>query len=302
MKKVFNDLTDADVGKIVWNEPLSKHTTLKIGGPATLFIEPKDLESLQKVVALLQLHGISWRAIGRGSNLLVDDEGVEGAIIKIDKGLRKMEIVGDELFVGAGYPMVPLATVMSRKGYEGFGFAAGIPGSIGGAVYMNAGAHGSDTSKILRRAQILFADGSLKWLTTEELAFSYRTSLLQKEKGIVVEAVFALKKGDADQIWEEMQTHKDYRHQTQPYDKPCCGSVFRNPLPNHAGQLIEGAGLKGHKLGGAQVSELHANFIINAGGAKARDVLDLIDMIKTTIRERHDIELHTEVERVPNRS
>lgn len=298
MEKVFNALSDADVGKMVLNEPLSKHTTLKIGGPATLFIEPKDLESLQKIVAILGEHDVSWRAIGRGSNLLVDDEGVQGAIIKIDKGLRKMEIVGDELFVGAGYPMVPLATVMSRKGYEGFGFAAGIPGSIGGAVYMNAGAHGSDTSKILKRALILFADGTLKWLTTDELAFDYRTSLLQKVKGIVVEAVFALKKGNADEIWVEMQTHKEYRHRTQPYDKPCCGSVFRNPLPQHAGQLIEAAGLRGHQLGGAQVSELHGNFIINAGGAKARDVLDLIEMIKTTIRESHHIDLHTEVERL----
>lgn len=296
MENAYQELMEADVGKIVKDEPLSKHTTLKIGGPASLLIDPQDLESLKKAIAILQKHQIPWRAIGRGSNLLIGDDGIEGAIIKIDKGLRKMELTEEELVVGAGYPMVPLATIMSRKGYEGFGFAGGIPGSVGGAVYMNAGAHGSDISEILLRALILFPDGTLKWLTKEELGLSYRTSILQKEKGVVVEAVFALKKGDENVIWEDMQRHKDYRHRTQPYDKPCCGSVFRNPLPEHAGHLIEEAGLKGFKLGGAQVSELHANFIINAGEAKAADVLNLIDKIKQTIKKRNNIDLHTEVE------
>lgn len=296
MEKVYNALFEADVGKVVKAEPLSKHTTFKIGGPASLLIDPHDLEALKKTVAILQDRGIPWRAIGRGSNLLVADEGIHGAIIKIDKGLRKMDILETELSVGAGYPIVPLSTIMSRKGYEGFGFAAGIPGSVGGAVYMNAGAHGSDISEIILRALVLFPDGSLKWLSKEELGLSYRTSVLQKEKGIVVEAVFALRKGNEDQLFEDMQRHKDYRHRTQPYDKPCCGSVFRNPLPEHAGRLIEEAGLKGFKLGGAQVSELHANFIINAGEAKAQDVLSLIEKIKTTINSRYNIDLQTEVE------
>ncbi len=296
MINIDQELEQAEIGKLIKNEPLSKHTTLKIGGPATYFIDPKDVDALKRTITILEKHEIPWRAIGRGSNLLVDDPGIDGAIIKIDRGLRKMEFVGDELHVGAGYPIVPLATILSRKGYDGFGFAAGIPGSVGGAVYMNAGAHGSDISRILKRALILFPDGSFKWLANDELEFSYRTSILQKAKGVVVEAVFELKEGDADQIWEDMQRHKDYRHSTQPYDKPCCGSVFRNPLPNHAGQLIEAAGLKGFKMGGAQVSDMHANFIINAGGAKAQDVLDLIEHIQNTIKESNDISLQPEVE------
>ncbi|MGV3489291.1 MAG: UDP-N-acetylmuramate dehydrogenase [Tuberibacillus sp.] len=301
MEKLYEKLVNADVGKVRQNEPLSRHTTIKIGGPADLFIEPSSMEGLMKTMEIIREAGIPWRAIGRGSNLLVDDKGIEGAVIKIGRGLHFMEFEEGTVRVGAGYPLVPLATIMSKKGYKGFEFTGGIPGSVGGAVYMNAGAHGSDTSRILEKAHILYPDGTLKWLSNEELRYSYRTSRLQIEKGICVEAVFKLNEGDANSIIKEMQQYKEYRHSTQPYNDPCCGSVFRNPLPHHAGKLIQDLGLKGYSIGGAKISDLHGNFIVNAGGATARNVLDLIRFIQKEVKKHYQIDMHTEVEIVPRK-
>lgn len=179
----------------------------------------------------------------------------------------------------------------------GLEFASGIPGSVGGAVYMNAGAHGSDISKILTKAHILFADGSMEWLTNEEMEFSYRTSILQKKRpGIVLEAIFNLEMGDRAAIVSQMQKNKDYRKETQPWNFPCAGSIFRNPLPNYAGKLIEDAGLKGFSIGGAKISEMHGNFIVNAGNATAKDVLSLIQHVKETIFNLYGVKMETEVE------
>ncbi|HEX7063869.1 MAG TPA: UDP-N-acetylmuramate dehydrogenase [Bacillales bacterium] len=301
MEALLAKLAQHDIGKVTSKEALAKHTTLKVGGPADLIVEPKGIEQLQTTLRLVKEAGVPWRAIGRGSNLLVDDNGIEGVVIKLGRGLDELEINGEEVTVGGGYPLVGLSAVISRKGLSGLEFAGGIPGSVGGAVYMNAGAHGSDISNILKKALILFEDGTLKWLSNEELQFSYRTSLLQQESGICVTAVFQLKAGDRDEIFGEMKEHKEYRRRTQPFDR-CCGSVFRNPLPEHAGHLIESAGLKGHRIGGAQISELHANFIVNAGDAKAKDVLELIDFIQNEIHEKFNVDLHTEVEMIHRKS
>lgn len=290
-------LTEADVGKVVAGEPLAKHTTLRVGGAADLFVEPKDLEALKRTLRLIRDADVPWRVIGRGSNVLIDDEGIEGVIIKLGRGMDHLEVDGEEVTVGGGYPLVALSAVISRKGLSGLEFAGGIPGSVGGAVFMNAGAHGSDISNILKKAQILFADGTVRWLSNEEMAFSYRTSILQRQPGICVQAVFAMKQGDRDTIFQEMKTHKNYRRRTQPFDR-CCGSVFRNPLPNHAGQLIESAGLKGYRIGGAQVSELHANFIVNVDRAKSGDVFALIQCIKDEIFNKYGVKMHTEVEMI----
>lgn len=297
MGNLAEKMKQADVGKVVLREHLAKHTTLKVGGPADLFVEPKNIEGLQNALRLVKEAGIPWRAIGRGSNLLVDDDGIEGVVIKLGRGLDKLEIDGEEVTAGGGYPLVGLAAVISRKGLSGLEFAGGIPGSVGGAVYMNAGAHGSDVSNILEKAQVLFEDGTLRWLSNEEMAFSYRTSILQEKRGICTAAVLKLKKGDRDEIFGEMKDHKDYRRRTQPFDR-CCGSVFRNPLPEHAGNLIESAGLKGRRIGGAEISELHANFIVNVDHAGAKDVHDLIDLIQKEIREKYQVNLHTEVEMI----
>ncbi|RBW70210.1 UDP-N-acetylmuramate dehydrogenase [Bacillus taeanensis] len=296
METLARKLKASDVGIVKQHEPLANHTTMKIGGPAELFVEPKDIEAVKRMMEIVKETGVPWRVIGRGSNLLVKDKGVKGIVIKLEKGTDHLEVDGETVRVGGGYSLIKLVTLLSRQGLSGLEFAGGIPGSVGGAVYMNAGAHGSDMSKILKRAHILFHNGEMKWLTNEEMQFSYRTSILQNEQAVVLEAEIELKKGDRDTIVAEMQKNKDYRRETQPWNYPCCGSVFRNPLPNHAGALIEKAGLKGHQIGGAQISEMHANFIVNTGNATAKNVLDLIAFIKSTIVKKYNVELKTEVE------
>lgn len=297
MSTLYQDLIEANIGKVLENEPLAKHTTMKIGGPAEIFIEPSNSEHLTKAFRIIKKHNAKWRAIGRGSNLLVADQGIEGVVIKLGLGMDDFELNGETLTVGGGYSIIKLATIISKKGLSGLEFSSGIPGSIGGAVYMNAGAHGADMSKILVKAHILFEDGTLEWLTNEEMKFSYRTSILQDERpGICIGAVLKLQKGEKENIVAVMQKNKDYRRDTQPWNYPCAGSIFRNPLPNYAGQLVEDAGLKGYQIGGAKISEMHGNFIVNAGGATAQDVLDLIDFVKKTIHEKYEISMETEVE------
>ncbi|MFE8703626.1 UDP-N-acetylmuramate dehydrogenase [Cytobacillus sp. FJAT-54145] len=297
MKEIVAKLNELQVGKVKELEPLANHTTIKIGGPADIFIEPSSVENLRKTMEVINQNNLKWTVIGRGSNLLVSDSGIEGAVIKLGAGINELEVNGTEIRVGGGYSLVSLATSISRSGLSGLEFASGIPGSVGGAVFMNAGAHGSDISKILTKAYVLFDDGKMEWLTNKEMEFSYRTSVLQKNRpGIVIEAVFQLEEGEKESIFAEMQKNKDYRKETQPWNFPCAGSIFRNPLPNYAGKLIEVAGLKGHSIGGAKISEMHGNFIVNTGTAKAEDVLALIQYVKDTIFELYNVKMETEVE------
>lgn len=297
MEKLIKKLKEANIGKVLLDEPLKNHTTMKIGGPADIFIEPNSVEGVIKAIKIIKEEGLPITPIGRGSNLLVHDGGISGVVLKLGEGLNHLELEGTKVRVGSGYSLVSLATIISKKGLSGLEFAGGIPGSVGGAVYMNAGAHGSDISKILEKAFVVFADGQCEWLSNEEMKYSYRTSVLQKEKpGIVVEAVFQLTAGDRETIVAEMQKNKDYRRETQPWNFPCAGSIFRNPLPNYAGQLIEKAGLKGYQIGGAKISEMHGNFIVNTGNATAVDVLNLIQYIQQAILEKFSVKMETEVE------
>ncbi|WP_404331421.1 UDP-N-acetylmuramate dehydrogenase [Mesobacillus maritimus] len=297
MKELAKQLQEMKIGIVKENEPLACHTTIKIGGPADLFIEPSTIENLEKAMKVVREAGVKWTAIGRGSNLLVSDKGIEGVVIKLGSGLDHVEVADTRVTVGAGASIVALAMTLSRKGLTGLEFASGIPGSVGGAVYMNAGAHGSDISRILEQAHILFEDGTMEWLSAEQMKFSYRTSVLQKERpGIVLEAVFNLQEGDIEDIKSVIKKNKDYRKDTQPWSSPCAGSIFRNPLPNYAGQLVEKAGLKGYSIGGAQISEMHGNFIVNTGNATAGDVLALIDYVKAKIWDLYSVRMETEVE------
>lgn len=299
LKKLLENL---DVGKVTENEPLKNHTTWKIGGPAKLFFEPNSPEGLQQAMKEIVKANVPWFVIGRGSNLLVSDEGIDGVVIKLGENMAHIERNGEILRVGAGYSLIKLATSISKQGLSGLEFAGGIPGTVGGAVFMNAGAHGSDISKILIKAHILLPNGTFTWYTNEEMDFSYRTSRLQKDSGICVEAEFQLKAGDKEKITAEMQKNKDYRRESQPWKSPTCGSVFRNPLPQHAGRLIEEAGLKGYSIGDAQISEMHANFIVNKGEATAKNVMDLIDHVKKTIFNKFGVKMDTEVEMVGKKS
>ncbi|MGG1150383.1 UDP-N-acetylmuramate dehydrogenase [Bacillus wiedmannii] len=297
MEQLVNELIEANVGRVLVNEALARYTTMKIGGPADILIVPKHVASIEKTLQLVKKYKTKWTVIGRGSNLLVSDLGIEGVVIRLGEGLEHLEVEKHRVRVGGGYPLIKLSTLLSRQGLSGLEFASGIPGSVGGAVYMNAGAHKSDISNILSKALILFENGTIDWLTHEEMEFSYRTSVLQtKRPGIVLEAEFQLQVGEREGIVSVMQKNKDYRRETQPWNHPCAGSIFRNPIPYFAGDLIEKAGLRGYQIGGAQISEMHGNFIINTGGAGAQDVLSLIALIKQTIKDKFGVEMHTEVE------
>ena len=299
MKQLAKELIEAEVGKVLENEALARYTTMKIGGPADILIVPSSVAGVEKTLDLVKKYNTKWTAIGRGSNILISDKGIEGVVIRLEEGLDHLEVEGTTVRVGGGYPLIKLSTLLSRQGLAGLEFASGIPGSVGGAVYMNAGAHKSDMSEILLRARIMFEDGTMKWLTKEEMEFSYRTSVLQtKRPGIVVEVELQLKEGNREEIVGVMQKNKDYRRETQPWNHPCAGSIFRNPLPNFAGDLVEKAGLRGHQIGGAKISEMHGNFIVNAGSASAQDVLDLIAFVKKTIKEKFGVDMHTEVETI----
>lgn len=297
MEQLVNELIEANVGRVLVNEALARYTTMKIGGPADILIVPKHVASIEKTLQLVKKYKTKWTVIGRGSNLLVSDLGIEGVVIRLGEGLDHLEVEKHRVRVGGGYPLIKLSTLLSRQGLSGLEFASGIPGSIGGAVYMNAGAHKSDISNILSKALILFENGTIDWLTHEEMEFSYRTSVLQtKRPGIVLEAEFQLQVGEREGIVSVMQKNKDYRRETQPWNHPCAGSIFRNPIPYFAGDLIEKAGLRGYQIGGAQISEMHGNFIINTGEVSAQDVVSLIALIKQTIKDKFGVEMHTEVE------
>ncbi|AJQ60636.1 UDP-N-acetylenolpyruvoylglucosamine reductase [Bacillus thuringiensis] len=297
MEQLVNELIEADVGRVLVNESLARYTTMKIGGPADILIVPKHVAGIEKTLQLVKQYKTKWTVIGRGSNLLVSDQGIEGVVIRLGEGLDHLEVEKHKVRVGSGYSLIKLSTLLSRQGLAGLEFASGIPGSVGGAVYMNAGAHKSDISSVLSKALILFEDGTIDWLTNKELEFSYRASVLQtKRPGIVLEAEFQLQAGKREEIVRSMQNNKDYRRETQPWNHPCAGSIFRNPIPHFAGDLVEKAGLRGYRIGGAQISQMHGNFIVNTGGASAQDVLSLIELIKHTIKDKFDVDMHTEVE------
>lgn len=295
MEHIINQLRTANVGLILVNEPMKKHTNWEIGGPADLLIQPRSIEALQTTLNILRSEGINWLVIGRGSNVLVRDGGIRGAVIKLGDDFDTMRFEGERIVAGGGYSFIKMAIQAGKKGLSGLEFASGIPGTVGGAVYMNAGAHGSDVSKVLEYATILWEDGTIEQLDNQQLQFSYRTSILQKRKGIVLEASFRLQQGDAKEISQRIAAYRERRLTTQPYTQPCAGSVFRNPEGDHAGRLIESLGLKGMQIGNAMISPVHSNFIVNLGNAKATDVLQLIEFVQKEVKDHYGIDLETEV-------
>ncbi len=296
MKQIVEELLKADIGTVIEDEPLANHTTWKIGGPADIFIQPRDKYGLVSAMKIIYKYKLPWRVIGKGSNLLVQDKGIRGIVFKLADGLDHLRFEDDVVHVGAGYSFIRLSVMAGKEGLTGLEFAGGIPGSVGGAVYMNAGAHGSDVSRIFKSAEVLTETGELVEYLHEDMKFSYRHSILQETGGLVVSAVLQLARGNRKEIADSMASFKERRRATQPLQLPCAGSVFRNPLPDHAGRLIEAAGLKGYRIGDAQVSEKHANFIVNRGRASAQDVLMLIDYIQKEIAERYKVQLVPEVE------
>jgi UDP-N-acetylmuramate dehydrogenase len=295
MQQVISDLQAAQIGRILFQEPLANYTTWKIGGPADVLIVPEGKEQLVRTLQILNRHNTPWTAVGKGSNMLVTDKGIRGVAVKLGEGLEQVRFADNLVYAGAAFGLIKLSVMAGKQGLTGLEFAGGIPGTVGGAVYMNAGAHGSDVSRILKQAEVVLGTGELVTLSNEDLRYAYRHSVLQELPGIVTEAVFELQYGDRKEIAAAMASYKDRRLKTQPLQLACAGSTFRNPENHHAAKLIEEAGLKGLRVGGAEISTQHANFIINTGQATARDVLTLIEQIQHKVAERFGIELVPEV-------
>ena len=297
MKEFLNEVEHNDIGKIVKDVFISKYTTYKVGGLVRAIIYPKNTDKLVLLCKLIKKYKIKYKILGNGSNLLFSDKTYEGVLIKLDE-FNKIEFFDNKIVCGAGASLMKVARESIKKSLAGLEFACGIPGTIGGAVYMNAGAYKSDMGYITRSVKVLTDDFRIITLTNEEMDFHYRSSFLQKHPNyICLEATLKLKKGDKNALEEVVKDRKARRVKSQPLNYPSAGSVFRNPQDKDpAGKLIEDIGLKGLTKGGAEVSSIHANFIINKKEASAKDIHDLILFVKEAVKDHYGIDLKIEQE------
>lgn len=277
------------------NESLELHTTYKVGGICKYFITPENVDELIDLIKYLKENNIKYMVLGNGSNTIFSSKEYDGVIINLTN-LKSMEIKEDRIYVEAGYQLIKLSMDALNNSLSGLEFAAGIPGNIGGAIFMNAGAYKSDMSNLVEEVTFLDENLELKTLENKDLNFSYRKSLFQsKPEYIIISTVLKLEKGNQEEIKALMDKRKGRRLESQPLEYPSAGSVFRNPSEDiFAGKLIEDLGLKGYTIGGAQISEKHANFIINIGGATGEDIKALIDLVKLKVKEKYNIDLHVE--------
>ncbi len=279
---------------LLLDEPLMNYTFTKTGGPADVLVFPKTKEEVKEVVDYCRTHDLPWLVLGNASNLIVQDGGIRGVVLMLTK-MKEIRVEGSMVIAEAGAKLIDTTYAALDASLTGFEFACGIPGSIGGAVYMNAGAYGGEIKDVFAEVDVLLADGSMKTLSNEEMAFSYRHSSIQELNGIVLEARFQLTAGDFETIKGRMKELTELRQSKQPLEYPSCGSVFKRPVGHYTGQLIQQAGLQGLKWGGAQISEKHAGFIVNIDHATATDYTELIAHIQEVIKEKFDVVLETEV-------
>lgn len=292
----FVHLSDLRIDGIDLQEhvPLSRYTFTKTGGEAQYLAFPSNLEQLKKIVQTAKSEKLPITVIGNASNLIIRDGGIDGLVIILTK-MNQIKVHNLEVTAEAGARIIDTAFTAANAGLSGLEFAAGIPGSIGGAIFMNAGAYGGETQNTVKSVQILTRAGQLKTYSQKEMDFSYRHSRIQDTGEIVVSATFALKKGDKLQILDRMHYLNALRRYKQPLEYPSCGSVFKRPKGHFVGPMIIKAGLQGKQIGGAQDSLKHAGFIVNKGDATATDYLNLIHYIQKIIKQKYDIDLHTEV-------
>ena len=283
---------------LYYDEPMAKHTSFKIGGPADVFIKVDNIEELKETLDLSKKNQIPLTIIGNGSNLLVTDKGIRGITAKLN--LKDIEIKKENnkqiIKVEAGVPVGLLAQKLLKEEITGFEELSGIPGTIGGAVIMNAGAHGKELKDILKKVTAMDYNGNIHEFTNEECLFSYRNSRFQKEKYIILQATLILEKGNSQEIKEKMDEYMQFRKEKQPIEYPNAGSTFKRGEDFVTAKLIDEAGLKGYKIGGAQVSEKHAGFIVNVDNATAKDVIELTDYIKEKIEEKFDKKINLEIQ------
>ena len=280
--------------RLLKDEPMSRHTTFRIGGPADLVLLPASSDEIVRAMDDCAELGIPVFVMGNGSNLLVRDGGIRGLVIIIGEAMSRIKTTGAVMSVHAGAALTRLSREAQTQGLDGLACASGIPGTVGGAVAMNAGAYGGQISDVLQRALVI-TDRTVRWFDASQLNLGYRSSLILSQGMTVVEAEFALKPGDPAQILSQMNDLAVRRREKQPLSLPSAGSTFKRPEGYFAGALIEGAGLKGCRVGGAEVSQLHAGFIVNRGGATARDVLSLIEHIRQTVYQKDGVLLEPEL-------
>lgn len=281
--------------RVLLNEPMAGHTTFRIGGPADYFIEAGNEEEIRGVIGICREEHLPWFVIGRGSNLLVGDKGFRGVILSVYREFQGIEIEGETVTVRAGTLLTTLTGKLLEASLTGMEFASGIPGTVGGAVMMNAGAYGGEMKDVVREVTVLTPEGEILRLDAAEMKFGYRTSAAKEKGYIVLSAVLALKKGAQDQIRGRMQELKAKRIEKQPLEYPSAGSTFKRPEGYFAGKLIMDAGLAGACVGGAQVSEKHCGFVINAKDATAADVRELMNRVQKTVEEKFGVRLEPEV-------
>jgi UDP-N-acetylmuramate dehydrogenase len=304
-RSVPEELVGRVRGRIELDVPLARYTTYRIGGPAAAVLHPETADDVAAGLRFTHEHGVRWMALGLGSNVLIANGGFDGLVIRLGKGLDALErgATGDgtEWRVGAGFPIPLLARQSAEAGLAGVHRLVGVPGSLGGGVFMNAGAHGQDFASVVRELDVVHATGGRSTLEAGAIPWAYRSSGL--DGAVVLGATLALTPADPSALTEEIRRLLEWRKEGTPFNEPCCGSVFRNPPPERvpaggprtAGQLIEAAGLKGFRVGGAEVSRKHANYIVNTGNATAADVLSVIEAVRSRVLSEFGVELELEV-------
>ena len=284
--------------KVLVQEPMASHTTFRIGGPADYFVMPETVEELAAVLKLCKEEQMPYFILGNGSNLLVGDKGFRGVVIQLYKNFDGIQIDGTKVTAKAGAMLIRVAKESGKAGLTGLEFASGIPGTIGGAMVMNAGAYGGEMKDVVTAVTVLTKEGDIKNLTGDEMNFRYRGSVVEDEGYIVLEAVMELKEGNLEEIQARIDELSIQRKTKQPIEYPSAGSTFKRPEGYFAGKLIQDAQLRGYRVGGAQVSEKHCGFVINAGGATAADVMQLMQDVSDKVNAQFGVTLEPEVKRV----
>lgn len=293
IKKQFYEILGED--RVLLDEPMSSHTTFRIGGPAKFFLTPESTEDVQSVLEVCRRNHLPFFILGNGSNLLVSDQGYDGVIIQLFRNFGRIEVEGNQIRAQAGALLSSIAKQALAAELTGFEFAGGIPGTIGGGVVMNAGAYGGELKDVLREVAVLTQEGEVLIIPSEKMEMGYRTSVVKKKGYIVLEAVLELKPGDAEEIRGIMKELTEKRTSKQPLDFPSAGSTFKRPEGYFAGKLIMDAGLRGYRVGGAQVSEKHCGFVVNIGQATAEDVRRLMKDVQERVWEKFHVALEPEV-------
>lgn len=286
--------------KFLRNQSLKKHTSFKIGGWADYFCIPKTLADLQAALAFAKEKKLKVAILGAGTNTLILDHGFKGLVVKLAGGLDQLSVQAGQITVGAGVSLSKLLQSLANKGYGGLEFLAGIPGTVGGAVYMNAGAWGKQIGRLVQSVTIIDRQGNIQTLGKNKLKFGYRASGLQKFNAVIAEVTLKLRRQKKNLVLQTIKEYLEKRRAKQPLGSPNCGSVFKNPKGDFAGRLIEAAGCKGLRIGDAQVCPKHANFIVNLGEAKAKDVVKLMTKIQQAVKTRFKIRLEPEIKIMVN--